>query len=95
MTKESQLVKVWVMAKNDSVQSLMKNNILIIALVLLAFVAGTLWNRVQTLEKGKNNTGAAAGTATEQTAPERPTSLSIKKPDSQELGGWVVLIKLI
>lgn len=60
-----------------------KNNILLIALILLAFVAGSLWNRVQTLEKGgtagTNNPQVAGAEAGQPTQP--PTEVKIRKPD--------------
>lgn len=71
------------MAENTNSSNL-KNNGLIVLLVVAAFVIGTLWNKVQTLEKGGGTGTQQAGndTAPEAQAPERPAELKIQKPDS-------------
>lgn len=69
-----------------------KNNVLLIALIVLAFVAGSLWNRVNTLEKGgaagtgSNNAQVAGAqdTGAGQQAPQAPTELKIAKPSDKD-----------
>jgi len=70
------------MTENTNSSNL-KNNGLIVLLVVASFIIGTLWTKVQTLEKGGTVTQPTAdGTAPDAAAPERPSELKVQKPDS-------------
>lgn len=68
---------------NTNSISVNKNTLLIVILVVLAFVAGTLWNRTQTLEAQLKNGAPTTGTNTQQ-PPAVRTELKIQKPDAKK-----------
>ena len=70
---------------NESGQKNTSTSVLVVGLVLLAFVAGYLFNRVKTLEQkvGSSNNQQVAG-AQQQEAPPAPTELKIAKPSSDK-----------
>lgn len=74
---------------DDSTSKNSSNTVLIVGLVLLAFVAGYLLNRVKTLEQkvGTNNVTPQVAGAQDQTAPQSPTTLKLTKPNP-EIDHW-------
>lgn len=82
------------MANSDG--SGMRNNLLLIAVVMLAFVSGSLWSKVKMLEKGTTTTTTAQGTtqqpdaagqvagATNPGQPQPGAELKIVKPDASK-----------